>query len=111
MSKYQIPYGAHDVDSNGPLYLRCDKGNPGELYHTIEFMSSVQYVFLMQRFGDKMRILFLGISAAISFPLAFCRCRVLEKARINKGKDIRKRTSLIINNDMPIDIGTDVITS
>jgi len=21
----------------GPLYLRCDKGNPGELYHSIEF--------------------------------------------------------------------------
>ncbi len=42
MSKYAIPYGAHDVDSNGPLYLRCDKGNPGALYQTIEFQSSVQ---------------------------------------------------------------------
>ncbi len=42
MSKYQIPYGAHDVDSNGPIYLRCDKGNPGALYKTIEFQSSVQ---------------------------------------------------------------------
>jgi hypothetical protein len=42
MSKYQIPYGVHDVDSNGPIYLRCDKGNPGVLYKTIEFQSSVQ---------------------------------------------------------------------
>lgn len=42
MSKYQVPYGAHDVDSNGPIYLRCDKGNPGALYKTIEFQSSVQ---------------------------------------------------------------------
>ncbi|SHO48323.1 right-handed parallel beta-helix repeat-containing protein [Anaerocolumna xylanovorans] len=42
MSKYQIPYGVHDVDSNGPIYLRCDKGNPGALYKTIEFQSSVQ---------------------------------------------------------------------
>jgi hypothetical protein len=81
MSKYQIPYGAHDVDSNGPLYLRCDKGNPGELYHTIEFMSSVQYVFLMQRFGDKMRILFLGISAAISLPLAFLQMQSIGESQ------------------------------
>jgi len=58
-----------------------------------------------------MRILFLGTSAATSFPLAFCRCRVCEKARINKGKDIRKRSSVIINNDMLIDFGPDVITS
>ncbi|WP_289466467.1 hypothetical protein, partial [Klebsiella pneumoniae] len=21
----------------GPLYLRCDKGNPGDLFHSIEF--------------------------------------------------------------------------
>lgn len=42
LSKYQIPFGVHDVDSNGPIYLRCDKGNPGVLYKTIEFQSSVQ---------------------------------------------------------------------
>jgi phosphoribosyl 1,2-cyclic phosphate phosphodiesterase len=58
-----------------------------------------------------MRILFLGTSAATSFPLAFCRCRVCEKARINKGKDIRKRSSVIINDDMLIDFGPDVVTS
>jgi len=58
-----------------------------------------------------MRILFLGTSAATSFPLAFCRCRVCEQARINKGKDIRKRSSVIINDDMLIDFGPDVVTS
>jgi len=58
-----------------------------------------------------MKILFLGTSAATSFPLAFCRCRVCEKARINKGKDIRKRSSVIINDDMLIDFGPDVVTS
>ncbi|PHV72447.1 hypothetical protein CS063_02930 [Sporanaerobium hydrogeniformans] len=42
MSRYQIPFGVHNVDSNGSIYLRCDKGNPGVLYKSIEFQSSVQ---------------------------------------------------------------------
>ena len=29
------------MDSRGPLYLRCDAGNPGELYDSIEFQSAV----------------------------------------------------------------------
>lgn len=28
-------------DSSGPLYLRCDQGNPGELYEDIEFLTHV----------------------------------------------------------------------
>jgi phosphoribosyl 1,2-cyclic phosphate phosphodiesterase len=36
---------------------------------------------------------------------------VCEQARINKGKDIRKRSSVIINDDMLIDFGPDVVTS
>lgn len=58
-----------------------------------------------------MKILFLGTSAATSFPLAFCKCRVCEYARIKKGKDIRKRSSLLINDDLLIDLGPDVTTS
>ena len=27
------------IDSHGPLYLRCDRGNPGELYNDIEFQA------------------------------------------------------------------------
>lgn len=34
-------YWVHNVDSRGPLYLRCDAGNPGELYDSIEFQSAV----------------------------------------------------------------------
>lgn len=41
IGKYKIPFWVHDVDSRGPIYLRCDKGNPGELYKSIEFQSSV----------------------------------------------------------------------
>lgn len=28
---------SENIDTSGPLYLRCDKGNPGELYREIEF--------------------------------------------------------------------------
>lgn len=58
-----------------------------------------------------MRIMFLGTSAATSCPLIFCKCKVCENARINKGKDIRKRSSLLINDDLLIDLGPDVTTS
>lgn len=29
-----------DIDTTGPLYLRCDAGNPGAIYHEIEFHQS-----------------------------------------------------------------------
>ncbi len=58
-----------------------------------------------------MKIMFLGTSAATSCPLIFCRCIVCENARINRGKDIRKRASLLINDDLLIDLGPDVTTS
>lgn len=58
-----------------------------------------------------MRIMFLGTSAATSCPLVFCKCRVCKNARTKKGKDIRKRASLLINEDLLIDLGPDVVTS
>lgn len=60
---------------------------------------------------SSMKITFLGTSAATSCPLVFCRCRVCENARINRGKDIRKRSSLLINDDLLIDLGPDVTTA
>jgi phosphoribosyl 1,2-cyclic phosphate phosphodiesterase len=55
--------------------------------------------------------MFLGTSAATSCPLVFCKCRVCQNARIKKGKDFRKRASLLINEDLLIDLGPDVVTS
>lgn len=34
-------YWVHNVDSRGPLYLRCDEGNPGKLFRSIEFQACV----------------------------------------------------------------------
>lgn len=58
-----------------------------------------------------MKIKILGTSAATSMPLPFCNCRVCIYARKNKGKDIRKRTSAVINDEMLIDLGPDLCTS
>lgn len=58
-----------------------------------------------------MKITFLGTAAATSYPLAFCRCEYCNQARELGGKDYRKRSSIIINNDLLIDMGPDIITA
>ena len=58
-----------------------------------------------------MVITFLGTAAATSYPLAFCNCNYCTQARINGGKDFRKRSSVLINNDLLIDFGPDTVSS
>jgi len=58
-----------------------------------------------------MKITFLGTAAATSYPLAFCHCDFCNKARELGGKDFRKRSSIIINNDLLIDFGPDIMSS
>ena len=55
-----------------------------------------------------MKLIFLGTAAATGMPLVFCNCDVCKQARINKGKDFRTRSSVIINDEMMIDLGPDV---
>ncbi len=58
-----------------------------------------------------MKITFLGTAAATSCPLMFCRCEVCEKARKLGGRDFRKRSSLLINRDLLIDLGPDIMSA
>ncbi len=58
-----------------------------------------------------MKITFLGTAAATSFPLMFCRCNTCEQARKFGGKDFRKRSSLLINRDLLIDLGPDIMVA
>lgn len=58
-----------------------------------------------------MQITFLGTGAATSYPLAFCRCDFCTQARRNGGKDLRRRSSVLINDDLIIDLGPDAIAS
>lgn len=58
-----------------------------------------------------MKITFLGTAAAPGIPVAFCECSTCGHARTHKGKNIRKRASYIINNDLLVDLGPDLFSS
>ena len=58
-----------------------------------------------------MIITFLGTSAANAYPEAFCRCKNCEQARMLGGKSIRKRSAALVNNDLLIDLGPDIMTA
>jgi phosphoribosyl 1,2-cyclic phosphate phosphodiesterase len=58
-----------------------------------------------------MKVTFLGTSAANAFPDAFCRCSNCEQARKLGGPSLRKRSSALINDDLLIDLGPDVLSS
>jgi phosphoribosyl 1,2-cyclic phosphate phosphodiesterase len=54
---------------------------------------------------------FLGTSAANAFPEAFCRCQNCQAARAEGGKSLRKRSAALVNHDLLIDLGPDIMTS
>lgn len=57
-----------------------------------------------------MKVTMLG-TAAIGYPFAFCNCENCKLARLHKGKSIRKRASILINDDLIIDLGPDTQTA
>lgn len=58
-----------------------------------------------------MKITFLGTSGANAYPEAFCTCPNCEQARKEGGKSLRKRSSLLVNDDLLIDLGPDIMSS
>ena len=58
-----------------------------------------------------MKIQVLGTAAATSMPLVFCNCDVCRQLRRLGGKNIRKRSSIVINDELLIDLGPDVINA
>ncbi len=58
-----------------------------------------------------MQITFLGTSAANAYPEAFCLCEHCQKARSLGGPSLRKRSSILINDDLLIDLGPDIMAS
>lgn len=55
-----------------------------------------------------MKIRFLGTSAAGGFPNPHCRCENCLAARKEGGKSLRQQSSVMINDDLLIDLGPDV---
>lgn len=58
-----------------------------------------------------MKLTFLGTAAAQSYPNAFCDCVNCERARALGGPSVRKRAAALINDDLLIDLGPDVMTA
>src|ERR1700693_1191027 len=58
-----------------------------------------------------MRITFLGTGAANAFPEAFCKCQNCTEARILGGPSLRKRSAALINDNLLIDLGPDIMTA
>jgi phosphoribosyl 1,2-cyclic phosphate phosphodiesterase len=58
-----------------------------------------------------MRLLFLGTAAAEGFPGIFCNCQACNQARALGGKNVRLRSALLINDDLLIDFGPDLLAS
>ncbi|TLS54195.1 carbon-phosphorus lyase [Paenibacillus antri] len=54
-----------------------------------------------------MKIHFLGTAAAEGFPNAFCRCQYCNKARELGGKNIRTRSSAIVDDTIKFDYSPD----
>lgn len=58
-----------------------------------------------------MNLTFLGTSASEGFPNAFCDCENCTAARQAGGPSLRKRCSALINSDLLIDIGPDLMAA
>lgn len=58
-----------------------------------------------------MRLFFLGTAAAEGYPGIFCSCTNCQQARLLGGKNIRLRSALLVNDDLLIDFGPDVLAS
>jgi phosphoribosyl 1,2-cyclic phosphate phosphodiesterase len=58
-----------------------------------------------------MQLTFLGTSAANAYPEAFCKCRNCQEARAAGGPSLRKRSSALVNDDLLIDLGPDIMSA
>jgi phosphoribosyl 1,2-cyclic phosphate phosphodiesterase len=58
-----------------------------------------------------MMITFLGTAAVNAYPEAFCQCDNCDRARELGGPSLRKRSAALINDDLLIDLGPDIMTA
>jgi phosphoribosyl 1,2-cyclic phosphate phosphodiesterase len=58
-----------------------------------------------------MQLFFLGTAAAEGYPGIFCRCEHCQTARQLGGKNLRHRSALLVNDDLLIDFGPDLLAS
>ena len=57
-----------------------------------------------------MKLFFLGTASAEGYPAPFCECINCRKARKEGGKSLRLRSSLMIDNELLVDFGPDLLS-
>ncbi len=50
-----------------------------------------------------MKLHYLGTAAAEAIPAVWCNCEVCKKIRKTRGKDVRTRSQVLINDDLMVD--------
>ncbi len=58
-----------------------------------------------------MRLTFLGTGASEGYPAPFCACPNCQTARRLGGPNLRKRSAALVNDDVLIDLGPDLIAA
>lgn len=58
-----------------------------------------------------MRFVFLGTAASEGYPDAFCACENCEAARRDGGPSLRKRSAALIDDELLIDLGPDLMAA
>ncbi|MCI0478380.1 MAG: MBL fold metallo-hydrolase [Anaerolineales bacterium] len=58
-----------------------------------------------------MRLTFLGTGAGEGYPDIFCECERCREARTLGGRNLRLRSSLLVNDDLLLDFGPDLLAS
>jgi phosphoribosyl 1,2-cyclic phosphate phosphodiesterase len=58
-----------------------------------------------------MRLTFLGTGAGEGYPDIFCECERCCEARMLGGRNLRLRSSLLVNDDLLLDFGPDLVAS
>jgi phosphoribosyl 1,2-cyclic phosphate phosphodiesterase len=57
------------------------------------------------------RLRFLGTAASEGYPDAFCDCANCERARERGGRSLRRRSAALIDDDLLIDLGPDLMAA
>ena len=57
-----------------------------------------------------MRIRFLGTGSSEGFPGVFCQCPFCEEARVQGGRNIRRRSSMLIDDALLVDLPPDLLS-
>jgi len=58
-----------------------------------------------------MRLLFLGTAAREGYPSVFCECENCREARALGGRNLRLRSALLVNDDLLLDMGPDLVNA